>query len=211
MKKWKLRRSGEENMWRQLRKFAQQYISIDDFISQGRYLELDEPIEAGDVFSRMEFGIRQGQDIQTYDMGKGVYGVWVSGDTDYWKDRLVKDYGADESEAKNIKIRAAAGDKMIEDFAYMTDPDTGIKADSAILLTTRPVLKYGIDWVFEDVNFFDERPVKTVENEQIKSIKVELQKLYDQMAYEKDENKLSELDEKIKVLEGNLRNMERGA
>ena len=122
------------------------------------YYETKEDIEPGDTFSRVAFGVKQGQDITTHSFPGNVYGVWVSGDTDYWTDRLVKDYGVDARLAKNIKVRAVEGDRLIEDFEYMTDPDTGDKADSAILITSRPTLKYGADWVFEDELFQDEMP-----------------------------------------------------
>ena len=75
------------------------------------------------------------------------------GDTDYWIERLALDYDRDPEDAKVIIICISEADRLVEDVQYMTDPDTGEKAESGILLTARKVLQRGIDFVLEGENF----------------------------------------------------------
>jgi len=124
--------------------------------------ELNIPAEddyqpsSGERLERVVWGIKKGQDISTYKLsnvglkgdGRGVHGIHISGDTDYWIDRLEQDYGRNKDEAQIIEIVANDGDMLVEDPQYSTDPDTGDKASSFILLTKRKILKYGRDWVF---------------------------------------------------------------
>lgn len=131
---------------------------VDDIADQNIIHERD-PIEGdsdnillpGDVEYRVVYDIKKGQDIPTNDLtsigvvgnSHNVFGIHV-GDPDYWKQRLNKDY--DRKNGKVIKIIFKEGDRLLEDNQYMTDPDSGEKAYSAIILTSRKVLKYGLDW-----------------------------------------------------------------
>ncbi|MBU2249172.1 MAG: hypothetical protein KKD77_20665, partial [Gammaproteobacteria bacterium] len=79
---------------------------------------------------------------------KGIYAVHI-GDVDYWRGRLEKDYGRDPQESTVIEIRITPEDMIAKDIQYMTDPETGEKADSGILLTTRKFLRRGVDFRVE--------------------------------------------------------------
>jgi hypothetical protein len=63
---------------------------------------------------------------------------------------LEQDYGRNKNEARVIEIITQEGDMLVEDSQYCTDPDTGDKASSFVLLTKRIVLEYGKDWVFRE-------------------------------------------------------------
>lgn len=118
--------------------------------------EDDYQPDGGERLERVVWGVKKGQNIETHELdylglkgkGRGVYGIHISGDTDYWIDRLEQDYGRSRKEARIIEIIANEGDMLVEDPQYSTDPDTGIKASSYILLTKRKILRYGVDWVF---------------------------------------------------------------
>ena len=69
-----------------------------------------------------------------------VYMLHVTGDAGYWTSRLAKDYDRDEDHAWEVDIVVAEGDVLVDDFEYVSDPDTGVKASSAILLTSRKTL-----------------------------------------------------------------------
>jgi hypothetical protein len=84
--------------------------------------------------------------------GAPVGGLHV-GDPDYWKERLAKDYDRNPKAAKTVNIRTSHGDILVDDKLYSTDPDTGEKRDSHVLLTPRTELVYGKDWVFEGESF----------------------------------------------------------
>jgi hypothetical protein len=86
---------------------------------------------------------------------KDVRAIHVTSDEDYWIRRLAEDYGRDRKNAKRLTIRLAQGDILADDVQYMTDPDTGLKADSAILLTTRKTLRRGVDFVVGDEPWAD--------------------------------------------------------
>ena len=111
----------------------------------------------GERLPRVVWDVQAGQDIKTHRLsnvglrgdGQGVYGLHVSGDTDYWMDRMDKDFGRDPQTAKVIEIISNEGDMLVDDPQYATDPETGDKASSFVLLTKRNVLKYGRDWVFK--------------------------------------------------------------
>jgi hypothetical protein len=119
-------------------------------------------ITDGEQLPRVVWGAKKGQTLKTKSAdrvgiktpNKGVYGLHV-GDPDYWKTRLAKDYDQDEGGAQNIIIRANAGDRVVDDPQYATDPDTGEKSDSGVLLTARKELQYGKDWVFDGEEFTD--------------------------------------------------------
>lgn len=115
-----------------------------------------QPIE-GERIERVVWGIKKGNDIKTHDLGTlglrgcgmGVYGIHVTSDPEYWIDRMYQDYGREKKLARVIEIICINGDMYVEDEQYVTDPETGEKASSFILLTRRNVLKYGQDWVFK--------------------------------------------------------------
>lgn len=112
----------------------------------------------GDIESRVVWNVKRGQSLVPNDLSTigvsgtspDVRGIHV-GEPDYWRQRLQKDYG--RQGGKTINIRLAEGDRLIEDPQYVTDPDTGEKADSAVLLTGRKTLEYGKDWVFDGEEF----------------------------------------------------------
>jgi hypothetical protein len=111
----------------------------------------------GEAIERVVWGVKKGDDIKTYDLSgcgcegynRGVYGIHVTSDPEYWIRRLAADYGHDPRKARIIYIFTAKGDMYVEDPQYVTDPDTGYKSSSFVLLTKRKVLKYGTDWKFK--------------------------------------------------------------
>lgn len=78
------------------------------------------------------------------DNHPGIYGLHV-GDVEYWFHKLIDDYG-NASTAWEIQITAARGDVLINDVQYAIPDESGDKADSAILLTTRRILREGKDF-----------------------------------------------------------------
>jgi hypothetical protein len=74
----------------------------------------------------------------------GVYGLHV-GDVDFWFHKLIDDYG-NEATAWEIEILPARGDVLVEDVQYAIPDDSGFKAESGILLTTRKILREGKDF-----------------------------------------------------------------
>ena len=121
-------------------------------------------IYAGDIVQRVVWDVERGDDIEPNELGmiglagdsRNVGGLHF-GDADYWRERLNEDYGREGGDVINIIV--AEGDRIMEDRQYATDPDTGEKAYSAILLTSRKVLRYGIDWVFSGEKFQEGNPV----------------------------------------------------
>lgn len=115
----------------------------------------------GEIVNRVVWEITKGQGIQANSLdrigvegdSKTVFGLHI-GDSTYWRKRLNADY--ERRGGRTVNIRVAEGDRIVEDPQYVTDPDTGIKADSWILLTPRKSLKYGTDWVFDGEKFADE-------------------------------------------------------
>jgi len=91
-----------------------------------------------------------------------VRALHVTSDSDYWIGRLAKDYGRPKRGAKVIHIRTAAEDIFAEDPQYMTDPDTGEKSDSAVLLTTRKTLRRGVDFILDGEEWDDEKITKAL-------------------------------------------------
>ena len=78
----------------------------------------------GEHLQRVVWDIKKGQDINTHKLSyiglrgednKGIYGIHISGDTDYWINRLEQDYDRDSREAKIIEIIANEGDMLVED------------------------------------------------------------------------------------------------
>ena len=74
----------------------------------------------------------------------GVYGIHV-GDVDFWFNKLIDDYGNDDH-AWEINIKPAKGDVLVEDVQYAIPDESGFKADSGILLTSRRLLREGRDF-----------------------------------------------------------------
>lgn len=74
----------------------------------------------------------------------GIYALHV-GDVEFWHERLCNDYGRD-GEAWEIEITPAPGDVLVDDPQYAIPEEDGSKADSAILLTDRKVLRAGVDF-----------------------------------------------------------------
>lgn len=116
-------------------------------------------IDAKTEFNRVVEGAKPGDTLETNSLGalgvegksSTVRGVHVTDDPEYWKRILEEDYG--RTDQRVIKVRPAPGDRLIEDPQYAMDPEGGDKAHSAILLTKRKTLKYGVDWVFDDEQF----------------------------------------------------------
>ena len=115
-----------------------------------------QPSEGESIY-RVVWDMKKGQDIEVHDLGivglrgsgNGVYGIHVTSDPEYWKRRAGEDFGREVEKSQVINIYCSEGDMYVEDEQYATDPDTGIKASSFILLTKRKVLKYGGDWDFK--------------------------------------------------------------
>lgn len=84
----------------------------------------------------------------------GVYALHV-GDAEYWFYRLIHDYGND-STAWEIDIKPARGDVLVEDVQYAIPDESGNKAPSAILLTTRRTLREGKDFTYARQLEYDE-------------------------------------------------------
>lgn len=84
----------------------------------------------------------------------GIYALHV-GDTDFWFHKLIDDYGNDTT-AYEIDIYPARGDVLVEDVQYAMPEENGLKAYSAILLTTRKILREGKDFKYVKV-LTDER------------------------------------------------------
>lgn len=122
----------------------------------------DDFTDDSDYYDRVVWDVKRGQDLETnslssldvYDGAKEWRGLHT-GDSDYWTRRLAKDYGRSRKEAQIIQIRPHTDDFLVEDPQYMTDPDTGDKASSAVLVTRRRKLRYGVDWVFEGEDWKD--------------------------------------------------------
>jgi hypothetical protein len=74
----------------------------------------------------------------------GIMALHV-GDPEFWHAKLEEDYGR-TGEAFELEIIPTAGDVLVEDVQYTIPEDDGSKADSAILLTTRRVLRQGKDF-----------------------------------------------------------------
>jgi hypothetical protein len=134
--------------------------NVDTIADKNETSEID-PIEGdarnkisyGDRVGRIVYNVVEGQDIIPNNISSlGLKGVNPNvfglhfGDTDYWGKRLEKDYG--RTGGRIIEIIVKDGDRIVDDPQYSTDPDTGEKADSSILLTSRNKLKYGEDWVW---------------------------------------------------------------
>lgn len=109
-----------------------------------------------EVLERVVWGVKIGQDIATNSLSavdilgdKSIRALHVTGDAGYWIDLLSDEYDRDKQEAQIIEIKTLPTDRVVDDVQYAIDPDGGMKADSAILLTTRQVLHYGDDWWFK--------------------------------------------------------------
>jgi hypothetical protein len=76
----------------------------------------------------------------------GVYAMHV-GDADFWFHKLVDDYGNDTT-AWEISIKPVRGDVLVEDVQYTIPDESGNKEYSAILLTTRRILREGRDFTY---------------------------------------------------------------
>ncbi|MFH1690409.1 MAG: hypothetical protein ABIE42_09260 [Candidatus Eisenbacteria bacterium] len=79
-----------------------------------------------------------------------VFGLHVTSDPEYWIYRLSEDYDYTLDDARVIEIEVLPGDRLAYDVQYMTDPDSGEKASSSVLLTTRRVLRLGTDFFVSD-------------------------------------------------------------
>jgi len=131
---------------------------VDDYLRANKLEPVDDPpLKAGDMLTRVVWG---DIDDVIYPPNTGVVGLstyqngavaamHVSGDTDYWINRLAEDYGRDPKDAKIITIYAEEGDRLVDDPQYAADPETGIKADSAVLVTHRDELRRGVDFDIE--------------------------------------------------------------
>ena len=107
--------------------------------------------QPGDVWERVVWGkipdeiIPHRPSVVGLPNGEGVYGLHV-GDAYYWRSRLSKDYDRPKRSAKVIEIKLAQGDRLVDDPQYATDPDTGDKSPSYVLLTSRQILRKGVDF-----------------------------------------------------------------
>ena len=114
---------------------------------------------ANDEFDRVIFGeVPDVLELNELDVVGGdeshpVYGGVHVGDVEYWAERLAHDYGYDLKDAKAIVIYSDEGDVLADDPQYAIPDESGIKAESGILVTARKELKRGID--------FDVRPLDT--------------------------------------------------
>lgn len=108
--------------------------------------------DAGDSADRVVWGKISNEikipKVSSLDLpeAEGIYAIHVTGDPEYWIDRLEKDYDRDSEEAKIISIKLIDGDCLIDDHQYAFDPETSDKSSAYILLTTRAVLKKGLDF-----------------------------------------------------------------
>jgi hypothetical protein len=123
--------------------------------------ELDD-YAPGDVWERVVWG-GVPRRIETNPLSalgrddyEGVYGVHVTSDPDYWIARLEEDYDRSPDDARVLRVRLAPGDALVDDWQYITDPETGIRASSAVLLTPRRYLRAGQDFVEGQGQFADE-------------------------------------------------------
>ena len=136
-------------------------------------------LDEGDIFSRLVIedyhgGVSKldcheldGSKVDVMDHHFGnvqlpvqLYGVHVTGDIEYWARRLSLDYDANAEEYAVVDIVAQQNDFLIEDFQYNTDPETGIKADSWILVTHRPQLFDGKDFTINEEATVDAKSVE---------------------------------------------------
>jgi len=146
------------------RTFCESVDIIRQYVDSNDLTEKDyHSSEPGDVVERVIWG-RIPKEIECHSLSavdlpshSGIYAVHVTSDSDYWIDRLWKDYDRPKRSAKVISIRIAPGDILVEDNQYSMDPDGGDRADSAILLTTRRVLRRGTDFVAPRDKFDDEK------------------------------------------------------
>jgi hypothetical protein len=93
-------------------------------------------------------------DVVSLENYPGVYALHV-GDADFWFYRLVHDYGNDWT-AWEVEITPARGDVLVEDVQYAIPDESGNKGYSAILLTTRRVLREGKDFRYARQLDYDE-------------------------------------------------------
>jgi hypothetical protein len=131
-------------------------------------VEVIEPDTRGSSFSRVEWqrpNTIKTHDPETVSLTKetnqfpGVYALHV-GDPEFWFYQLIHDYGYDET-AFELQIFPARGDILVEDVQYSTrdgiqndQPNpAGDVGDSAILLTTRPILHLGKDFRYTNQLF----------------------------------------------------------
>lgn len=105
----------------------------------------EQRVVFGPVGATIETNATDAVGLPTSD---GVYAVHV-GDADYWTDRLAKDYDRDARDAHTVEIKVGPNDVLVNDVQYLTDPETGDKADSGILLTTRKTLQRGVDFIVD--------------------------------------------------------------
>ena len=84
--------------------------------------------------------------VVSLDDYPGVYAVHV-GDPEFWFYRLIHDYANDHT-AWVIEIKPARGDVLVEDVRYSIPDESGNKGYSAILLTTRSLLREGKDFTY---------------------------------------------------------------
>lgn len=111
---------------------------------------LDDDL-TGNILSRVVWEktpMIEAHDLNTVSLKDypGVYALHV-GDTEFWFYRLIHDYGND-STAWEIAIKPARGDVLVEDVQYAIPDESGNKAYSAILLTTRRILRAGRDFTY---------------------------------------------------------------
>lgn len=83
-------------------------------------------------------------DVVSLKKYPGIYALHV-GDVDFWFRKLIHDYGNDVT-AWEMEIKPARGDVLVEDVQYAIPDERGNKAYSAILLTTRHLLREGRDF-----------------------------------------------------------------
>lgn len=116
-----------------------------------------ESSRAGDTFERAvwvkgfpdDFKMNSLEAVSIDPAGtRGIYACHV-GDPDYWIPRLAEDYERSPKLAKVIRIRLKSGDAVVEDVQYAMDPEGGMKADSAIILSSRSKLRRYRDFLYE--------------------------------------------------------------
>src|SRR5271157_2817100 len=76
-----------------------------------------------------------------------IRALHVSGDTEFWFNQLVKDYGRD-AKAWVVEIKPVKGDYLMDDVSYSMPDQWGNKADSYILITSRTELIEGKDFKY---------------------------------------------------------------